>query len=281
MKCLHRSFTAVLCATLALAAGAPAQALGRLAEISIVDRDSGAILTPYYWRGEYWVAGRPGARYAIEVRNRLAERVLAVASVDGVNVVTGAGASWDQAGYVFGPGEQYRITGWRKSSTAVAAFTFTDAAHSYAELTGRPANVGVIGIALFRERPVPTLYAPPIAGLESNVAEPSPEASAAAGQSAGAPASRASDFAQRADALQAPAGAPQLGTGHGVREYSYVSRTEFARLQPQPNEIVRIRYDSLENLLAMGIVPRPRPAPMPVSPFPGSPQGPWVPDPPG
>ena len=190
---------------------------------------------------------------------------------------------------MFGPGEQYRITGWRKSSTAVAAFTFTDAAHSYADLTGRPANMGVIGIALFRERPVPMLYAPPIAGEESNAAEPpsartqepSPESAASAGREAGAPASRASDFAQRPNALQAPAAAPQLGTGHGAREYSYVSRTEFARLQPQPNEVVRIRYDSLENLLALGIVPRPRPMPMPVSPFSGSPQGPWVPDPPG
>ena len=119
----------------------------------IVDRDSGAVLKPHFYRGEYWVAGTPGARYAIEIRNRLGERLLAVTSVDGVNVVSGATAAWDQAGYVFGPGERYQITGWRKSDARVAAFTFTDSSNSYAERTGRPANVGVIGVAIFRERP--------------------------------------------------------------------------------------------------------------------------------
>lgn len=56
----------------------PARAIGRLADVTIVDRDTGATLPVHYARGEYWVAGRPGARYGITVRNRLGERVLAV-----------------------------------------------------------------------------------------------------------------------------------------------------------------------------------------------------------
>ena len=56
--------------------GVSAQAIGRLADVTIVDRDTGATLPVHYARGEYWVAGRPGARYAITVRNRLGERVL-------------------------------------------------------------------------------------------------------------------------------------------------------------------------------------------------------------
>src|ERR1700685_3487861 len=138
-----------------------AQVVGGMAEVSIIDRDSGAVLSPHYYRGEYWVAGRPGARYAIEIRNRLGERVLAVTSVDGVNVISGATAGWDQTGYVFGPGEGYQITGWRKSDAQVAAFTFTESPNSYAERTGRPANVGVIGVAIFRERPPQPTYSPP------------------------------------------------------------------------------------------------------------------------
>ena len=63
--------------------------------------------------------------------------------------------------------------------------------------------------------------------------------------------------------------APKLGTGHGEREYSYVNHTEFSRLQTQPNEIIRIRYDSFDNLLAMGIVKRPRPAAADRQPFSG------------
>src|SRR5208282_5525302 len=104
---------------------------------------------------------RPGAKYAIEVHNRLGERLLAVTSVDGVNVLSGATAAFDQAGYVFAPGERYEITGWRKSDAEVAAFTFTESPNSYAERTGRPANVGVIGVALFRERRPPTVWVPP------------------------------------------------------------------------------------------------------------------------
>ncbi len=131
---------------------AEAHAVGRLADVSVIDRDSGCALATHYYRGEYWVAGSPGARYAIAIRNRLGERVLAVTSVDGINVVSGATAGWGQTGYVFGAGEDYRITGWRKSDADVAAFAFTPSPNSYAERTGRPANVGIIGVALFRER---------------------------------------------------------------------------------------------------------------------------------
>ncbi|MDP3310173.1 MAG: hypothetical protein Q8S56_04320, partial [Polaromonas sp.] len=62
----------VATSTLAL----PAHAIGRLADVTVTDRDSGATLALHHHRGEYWVAGRPGARYAITVRNRLGERVL-------------------------------------------------------------------------------------------------------------------------------------------------------------------------------------------------------------
>ena len=97
-----------------LAAACEARAFGSLAEVAIVDRDSGTILPAHYYRGEYWVAGKPGARYAIEVCNRLGERLLAVTSVDGVNVLSGDNAGWNQTGYVFSPGERYQITGWRR-----------------------------------------------------------------------------------------------------------------------------------------------------------------------
>ena len=143
------SFSAIL---LTLGLFAEAHAVGRLADVSVIDRDSGCALATHYYRGEYWVAGSPGARYAIAIRNRLGERVLAVTSVDGINVVSGATAGWGQTGYVFGAGEDYRITGWRKSDSDVAAFAFTPSPNSYAERTGRPANVGIIGVALFRER---------------------------------------------------------------------------------------------------------------------------------
>src|SRR5271154_2509066 len=162
-----------------LGANCGAQGIGGMAQVAVIDRDSGVVLSPYFYHGEYWVAGRPGARYAIEIRNRLGERLLAVTSVDGVNVISGATAGWDQTGYVFSPGEHYEITGWRKTDREVAAFTFTASPNSYAERTGRPANVGVIGVALFRERQppqayVPPSYVPPVAGYPSDRAQSAP-----------------------------------------------------------------------------------------------------------
>ena len=46
------------------------------------------------------------------------------------------------------------IEGWRKSLDDVATFYFTRLPDSYAARTGRPDNVGVIGVALFPERRV-------------------------------------------------------------------------------------------------------------------------------
>jgi hypothetical protein len=267
-----------------------AQAVGGLADVAIVDRESGAVLTPHYYRGEYWVAGNPGARYAIEIHNKLGERVLAVTSVDGVNVVSGATAGWDQTGYVFSSGDRYQITGWRKSDAEIAAFTFTASPNSYAERTGRPANVGVIGVALFRERPpVPAYTSPSIGpreedgsryegGLKDDAAESPPSRQSMDKAAAAGSADSAAEIYARA----APAAAgPKLGTGHGAREYSYVNHTGFERMQSQPNEVIRIRYDSLDNLFAMGIIKRPRPPAPSINPFPVSPDPQYVPDPRG
>jgi hypothetical protein len=270
-----------LTALIFFAASCDAHGIGGIADVAVIDRDSGAVLPTHYYRGEYWVAGKPGSRYAIEIRNHIGERLLAVASVDGVNVLSGATAAYDQAGYVFEPRESYQITGWRKSDTVVAAFTFTDSPNSYAERTGRPANVGVIGVALFRERSPQPSYAPPAIG-QATTEQPSPRRAGSAEDSARESAARApsgNSAAAPAPQVQQMLPAPKLGTGHGEREYSYVNRTEFARLQPLPNETIRIRYDSLDNLFAMGIVRRPTHATL--NPFPGSSDPQYVPDPPG
>ena len=288
----------------ALAASCHAHALGALADVTVIDRDSGAALSSYYASGEYWVAGTPGHRYAIEIRNRSGGRLLAVTSVDGVNVLSGATAGWDQAGYVFDAGERYQVTGWRKSNAEVAAFFFTDLSNSYAARTGRPTNVGVIGVALFRERHPPRVYlgpqVSPLAGEDAPAARadgagaptspaPAPSGRALAGAVPPAAPSGASRPGDAGPSVAPPAAvamppAPpeaRLGTGHGEREYSYVVDTEFRRMQREPNEVIRIRYDSFENLVAMGIVRAGEGAAPVPNPFPRSHERRYAPDPPG
>lgn len=264
-----------------------AHAAGRLADVQIIDRDTGSVLPMYRSRGEYWVAGRPGARYSIMIQNHRGERLLAVTAVDGINVISGETGAWGQSGYVFGPGESYEIAGWRKSDAEIAAFNFTAASNSYAERTGRPANVGVIGVALFLERPAraPRYEAFDRRSEQSGFAQNRSEGGADTAARAAAP-----SFSAEAPVAPKPqevkpyasntAPAQQLGTGHGARESSYVQNTTFNRLSSTPNELIRIRYDSYENLAAMGVVPT-RPAWQRLNPFPDSPLQRYVPDPPG
>ncbi len=274
--------TVYLAALAALAMSCNALAIGNIADVVIIDRGTGVALTPHLYNGDYWVAGNPGATYAIEIRNHLDRRLLAVTSVDGVNVISGATAGWNQTGYVFNPRQDYQITGWRKSDTQVAAFTFTASPNSYAARTGRPANVGIIGIALFRERPLQEAYTAPAAAPEPPPSSP-PAPLRDSASRAPQPSSAAARAPEPAERFPETAAAPalKLGTGHGEREYSYVTNTEFERLQSQPNEVIRIRYDSLDNLVAMGIIDRPHPAVAAANPFPASAQLQYVPDPPG
>src|SRR6202012_2388737 len=97
------------------------------------------------WRrdGRLFVAGEQGERYSLRVTNHTDGRVLVVLSVDGVNIYTGQTAKYDQGGYILSPYESYDIRGWRKSTTEVAAFSFTALPRSYAAQTGRPGDVGV------------------------------------------------------------------------------------------------------------------------------------------
>ena len=267
-----------------------AHAAGRLADVQIIDRDTGTTLPMYRSHGEYWVAGRPGARYSILIQNHRGERLLAVTAVDGVNVISGETGAWSQSGYVFSPGESYEIAGWRKSNAEIAAFNFTAASNSYAERTGRPANIGVIGIALFLERPArvppyqsfaPRSEEPPYATNRIEAGE-SDAARAAAPPplSAGMPAAPKLEEIKPYASLSNSVPAQKLGTGHGARESSYVQDTTFERLSSTPNEVIKIRYDSYENLVAMGVVPA-RPAWQRPNPFPDSPLPRYVPDPPG
>ena len=274
-----------------------AHAAGRLADVQIIDRDTGSALPMYRSHGEYWVAGRPGARYSIMIENQRGERLLAVTAVDGVNVISGETGAWGQSGYVFSPGQSYEIAGWRKSNAEIAAFNFTAASNSYAERTGRPANVGVIGVALFLERPVQVqrydwLDRQSLArrseesGYARNRVENSIQGGAADAARAAPPSpSAAASSAPKLEEVKPYASlsnavrAQKLGTGHGARETSYVQDTTFDRLSSTPNEVIKIRYDSYENLVAMGVVPT-RPTWQRPNPFPDSAPR-YVPDPPG
>jgi len=255
--------TLVLSATLLATACLPALARPAV-EVDVIDRDSGEWLPEYRHRGDTWIAGAPGHRYAVRLTNTSGERVLVVLSVDGVNAVTGEDAHPSQAGYVLAPWQSTEVAGWRKSLDDIAQFVFTDLPDSYAARTGRPDNVGVIGIAVFRE-------ARPVA---YDMPAPPPVASGARRQAKAASAPSAAAESGAADSMAAQ----RMGTGHGQREWSPVGRTEFVRASRHPSQVSELRYDDIDRLAALGIVPRhwPRYGYDAPRAFPGG----FVPDPP-
>ncbi|CTP89479.1 hypothetical protein [Xanthomonas graminis] len=219
----------------------------------------------YAQRGERWIAAEPGHHYALRLSNRSDRRVLVVLSVDGVNAVSGETASSDQRGYVLAPWQSTEIAGWRKSQREIAQFVFTDLADSYAARTGRPDNVGVIGMAVFDE--APTIV--PQASVEQSRARADASMPAAAVMAA-AP-------VQESDAAQGEL--QRLGTGHGEREWSPSRVTEFERASDLPQQRLQLRYDSHARLVARGVIPRPRRYPR-VADVPQAFPGDFVPDPP-
>ena len=252
---LHRTTKALLAVLLsAIAALIPLHAHaqsrapgpGGPVRIDLVDRDLGQWLPQYAHRGEQWVAGQPGHHYSVRMVNTTGERLLVVLSIDGINAITGDTAHPAQSGYVLAPWQSTEISGWRKSMQDVAQFVFTDLPDSYAARTGRPDNVGTIGIAVFRERrPMVVSPAPPIArgqqGYEKSRASNQADAAAAS--------SPVQEYEQVA--------AQRIGTGHGQREWAPVGQTTFDRASTRPVQLLQLRYDAPEALAGRGILPRP------------------------
>jgi hypothetical protein len=268
---VNRSAAAI--AAVCIACAALPAAAGELVDVAVISRATGQRAPVHHHQGRMYVAGTPGERYAVYVANRTAGRLLTVVSVDGINAVTGETASADQNGYVLGPHQSYEIAGWRKSTSEVAAFYFTQLPDSYAARTDRPENVGVIGVAVFREYrpPRPAVLPQPRPYARSDGA--AREAESSVGDAAGAPAASApAESTAEARTLRRQ---EKIGTGHGERERSEVVYTHFRRATSHPNETIAIHYDTRANLVARGIIPGSAPVSTP-NPFPG---GRFVPDP--
>ncbi|GAB2497764.1 hypothetical protein [Arenimonas alkanexedens] len=220
-----------------------------LVEMQVLDLDQSQTLPRHPHQGRDYIEGLPGHRYAVVLQNLTGERVLAVVSVDGVNAISGETAGSQQAGYVLQPWQRVEVRGWRKNLSEIAEFQFTSLGDSYAARTGRPGNVGVIGVAAFRERqPLP----PP--RWEAEIAEAAPIAKSRAGAAeARAPQSAAESASS--DRYDASRSRQQLGTGHGSRRLDAATATEFERASLRPTQVLTVWYDSHQALVARGVIP--------------------------
>jgi len=262
------STLALLCLP-ALAAASPLRAENGAYEVQVLI--DGVPSQAYQHNGESFVLGQRGARYTLRVYNRSGQRVEAVVSVDGRDVIDGRTADYQRKrGYLVAPYSQIDIDGWRLSSAEVAAFRFSSVASSYAGRTGSTRDVGVVGVALFPERiepqypvlvPRPRPYPPryyeeaPLGATRDKGAERSADAAPEA--KAARPASPPPHGGYGDGALadrERQTQRPGLGTAFGERLDSSVQEVPFVRQNSgSPSAILGLRYNDRAGLYAMGI----------------------------
>lgn len=103
-----------------------------------------------------FIEGRNGTQYSLRVTNHTGQRILAIASVDGLNVVSGdIGDGFKGRGYIVKAYDSVVIKGFRESDNTVGTFQFTDKDNSYAKEQGVERNVGVISCNILDEKPQP------------------------------------------------------------------------------------------------------------------------------
>jgi hypothetical protein len=251
-----------------------------------VEGEDGATLPTYEHGGVTYVRGEYGQRYNLRISNSTGHRVEAVVTVDGRDVLTGeTGDFVHQRGYVVPAWGSVVIDGFRQSYSDVAAFRFTSPGESYSARRGTPENVGVVGVAIFRERSRPAVARPRIA-VPPTADDSEPKRRGDADRSGGASAE-----AQGAPKAQEPSAAPprtgtaagdapagggraydygyedvprdergNIGTLYGETRYSPVTEVQFVRARAdRPDRVLTVYYDDARGLASRGIPVRPSP----------------------
>lgn len=109
----------------------------------------------YQHDGKTFIEAKAGSEYTIEIKNNYWKRILAVSSVDGLDVLTGKTASEDGSGYVIPAYSAEKIKGFRFSDNEWALFKFgykfNGKTYAQSKEDGSEKNCGIIGIRLFYE----------------------------------------------------------------------------------------------------------------------------------
>ena len=124
---------------------------------------NGSRCKQYTHEGRKYVEAKDGSEWYFQIQNNSPGRVLAVCSVDGLNVLTGETATKKDSGYVIDSYHSQKIKGFRFSDEEWAMFKFgykidksTGAPNGkvYAVSKGKETakNCGVIGVRLFYEK---------------------------------------------------------------------------------------------------------------------------------
>lgn len=118
---------------------------------------NGSRCKQYQHNGLTYVEAKKGSEYTIEIKNNTWQRILAVCSVDGLDILNGKPALESNPGYVIDGYSSGKFDGFRVSDSQVAKFLFDYKGSSYAasKEDGSERNVGVIGVRIYTEKVKP------------------------------------------------------------------------------------------------------------------------------
>lgn len=120
----------------------------------------------YHHQGKTFIEAKEGSEYVIQINNNYWKRILAVGSVDGLNVLTGKTAASTDSGYIVGAYSSEKIKGFRFSDDEWAMFRFgykfDGKTYAQSKQDGSERNCGVIGLKLFYEKEPVYVCNPPV-----------------------------------------------------------------------------------------------------------------------
>lgn len=118
---------------------------------------NGRAFKEYSHKGLSFIEAKHGTNYTVKIKNDNAFRVMAVLSVDGLDVISGKPAEDADKGYVVDAYSYVEIKGYRISDGNSAAFIFAaKGEHHVAKASDvRSRNCGVIGVRIFKEKEAP------------------------------------------------------------------------------------------------------------------------------
>lgn len=223
--------------------------MNSIGEFNVSISSGGQKLRIYQKEGRYFVAGEPGQPYAIEVYNPKGQRIEVLESVDGRNVLQDEPASFANRGMIVSPHSLWRNGGWRIDDDHVREFMFGSPSESIAaQATGSAGGVGVIGIAIFTEKPYRVTYSSYNSSWNKGASFRSSWSSESSVRGLSGQATASGDEGQ------ATSDYADLGTGMGDERADHVGRTTFERIGPIPHYTVEIQYRTHAWLVAHNII---------------------------
>jgi hypothetical protein len=93
---------------------------------------NGKPVREYFKNGRFYIEAKDGTEYSLKLKNHSHKKIMAVVSVDGIDVIKGKNAAEVTSGYVVNPYSTLNVVGYRIDDNNSVTFKFSDGKNSYA-----------------------------------------------------------------------------------------------------------------------------------------------------